>query len=701
LFKENPMKRGNWILKELKETHPIVLGFLFLTSLSISILGYLNHLVYPLHGAVNFVIALLIAIPLTAILLIIYTHLVRPIISKLNKNQRLKIILISLALTLALTFTISLTNRNLFFLYPEESITITIAKTENTGSGLSIARINNGIKDISFADLKSTGNFEIQPEGIFIPGGQDASISWSGIVKQKASIVINPTINSQSINVTWDREASKTIVIEGGEGVKTISHKFPPLADDGLILRIILFPILFAILFLLAAGFYGPIPYSSALILFWGFILFIYWPGIIGNVNLTDINNLFIGNIDNWHPVVYSIIAGIITKLFFSATGFLLFQIAAYGLVIGWGFSFLESEGANKKILWALTILIAILPSNLLSVISFTNDMLYSVALLALTILVIKIIFSNGIWLEKTRNIVIFAIAALISMTTRYNGIPAVGFALLCMLLFLPTQRINLLKASGLIVLSFFLINGPLFSILGVKRVTEGQLDNILLHHIGAHISAGTALSPEEFDYLNSLYPLEEWKNSYTCCTNLTVVNNPEFNDKVYQQNSALDRRIAFDLFVKSPLVDFSHTLCASDLVWNVPGSCPISRPNIERTNGIYYWTRSNSPEYTEQSLLPGLVIPLSKVINTVDADTLLYTLVWRPALYLYLAILSVVIFCFRNKSWKSLMILSPLMGQTLFLFAVNRVPNFRYQYCAVLIGAFLLSMIFLKRNKE
>jgi hypothetical protein len=154
--------------------------------------------------------------------------------------------------------------------------------------------------------------------------------------------------------------------------------------------------------------------------------------------------------IDNWHPVIFTLLLGSFTQLFSSMTSFLIFQIVCMGAVIGWGFSFLESKGADKRILWLLTVVIAILPSNFISLITLTDDIIYGIALLAITIVTLKIVFSNGAWLKETKNIIGFALLALLASTLRYNGIPAVGFTLVCLLIFFPWKTLTLV---GMIVI--------------------------------------------------------------------------------------------------------------------------------------------------------------------------------------------------------------------------------------------------------
>ena len=693
------MKWGNLQFEELKKSNPVLVLFFILISICISFLVYIDKLQFPLHGKHNFLVAAAIAILLSAIFIYFYNLVIKSFLSRLHKNQIIIIIFISLFLALLASSKISFDTKHFYFLSPEQKITINADISEKNHDGFSIIQIKNGFRDISYSELEVTGKYDILPDGIHFFSGQNVNINWKGIAGQKISFEFYSAQSDQIINFQWDNESIETIFLKGGSDKIIISHKYLPPINEELFIRVISFPIIFALLFLTISGFYGPFPYSSVIIIFWIFILLIFWPGIIGNVNLTEINKLFAGNIDDWHPVVYTIIIGVFTRLFSTPTSYLIFQIISLGLIIGWGFSFLESQGANKKVLWILTFLISILPSNFLSIISLTNDITYSIALLALTILILKIVFSEGIWLEKPKNLIAFAFISIVSLSTRYNGIPAVGFSLLCLVLFFPKHRKYLIRIIALIIFALLILNGPIFHLIGVQRVAEGQFDNILLHHISAHVNSGTYLENDQKEYLDSLYPLEDW--AYSCCSNTAMITKQGFDDKAFHANSSLNKKIALDLLVKSPIVDLKHILCASDIVWNIAGNCDISHPLINQTKGKYIWTRSDSSEYGENSKLPSLVAPLFRLLLAIDESNMFYILVWRPAIYLYLSILSVLIFFFRNKIKGSLIILCPIIGQSLFLFAFNRIQNFRYQYCAVLIGLFLTSLIFFSRKQN
>jgi hypothetical protein len=435
------------------------------------------------------------------------------------------------------------------------------------------------------------------------------------------------------------------------------------------------------------------------MLLIWLLTYLIYYPGIIGTVNITAVEELWQGHPSDWHPLVFTLLTAFSMKYLATASSILLIQIFSLAYIFHWIFTDLRKHGVLQLILIILAVFIAWVPTNSLSVITLTNDIPYSIALMALSYLAFKIVLSHGEWLTKTTNWLVLAFTASLAILFRYNGIPAVGFFFICLLVIYPKFWRKSGLALLLVIASWVLVSGPLSNALNVTHETEGQFDNILLHHISAHVINGTPLTADESAYLNKLLPLDQWE--YSCCTNTSMWMNPDFDRVTFHANSALDRQIALSLFSRDPALEAKHMLCASDIVWNIADGCEIQHPVLEFWRGEYFWTGSYIPNYQENSLLPDLVHPISAFISWMDASPVLSALLWRPAWYLYLAIICAVILCrrFRNARW--LLVISPIFGQSAFLLLFNRVQNFRYQYCAVLVGLLLLALAFYNPQKQ
>jgi hypothetical protein len=659
-------------------------------------MAYINYLQFPLFSKRNILFSSLIAIFFTLFILMIYKLWLESLINKLSKKKFLFLVILSVVASAVSAFTITFNVKPLYFLYPKHDLTIelTLKNLAETNDGVSLAYIRNDFRDISFSELDIIGKYEIRADHIYFPPGQSVQINWSGTAGKNLLVTFEPTKFDQIVEIHWDGLKEQIQLMNLQAESVTIQHDFYPPVNEELIIRLLIVPVLFSVFMLVFLGFSSPIPYTFAIFLFWLIILLIYWPGIIGNVNIVAVEEMLAGKLADWHPVIYTILIGTLIRVFSTVSVFLIFQIFALSLVFGWGFAYFEKLGVNRKTLWILTLITALLPANILSIITLTNDIAFSITLTAMTIMVMKIVFSKGLWLEKTGNWVAFVVVSLLSIFFRYNGIPAVGFTLLALLIFIPNQRKILLISTGLIVIIWGLVNGPIFNLIGVNRISEGHLDNILLHHISAQINAGTSLDPGEEKYLNSLYPIEKW--DYSCCTNKAMWNKPEFDKVKFHENSATNIKIAADLFLKAPLVEARHILCASDMVWNISGYCAIDHPSIMKNDGLYYWTGSYFPQYQEDSKLPFLVKPVSDFLAFFDNNAWLPKLIWQPAIFLYLSIIFTLIFYFKTRIGKIFLILAPIFGQTAFLFLFNRTQNFRYQYCTVLITLITLGLLFI-----
>jgi hypothetical protein len=564
--------------------------------------------------------------------------------------------------------------------------------------GVSFSHLKLAYRDVSFSELDLQGEYQINEDAIFFPAGQSAGFTWRGITGEEAAIFFQSTTYSLPVQITWDGQ-SQDVVLASGSEISKFSQSFPPLPYEHIFIKIMAFPVILLLLFILLTGLFSPHPYAYILIAVWLLIYLVFYPGIIGDVNILAVDELRQGHPTDWHPIIFTIFLSFCMRFFASASSMLMIQILALALLVGNAFSFLNRKGVSNKALIPITCMLALLPTNFLSIITLTNDIPYSIALMGLTFLAFRIALTKGAWLESKANLLLLTAVAAIAVLLRYNGIPAVGFFFLCFLVIYPGFWRRSLLSILMVVALWLFVSGPFSSMLNVTHDSTGHIDNILLHHISAHVANGTPMTEEETAYLDSLLPLDEWK--YSCCTNAAMWANDNFDRDAFHANSNLNRKLEISLFLQDPGLEISHMLCASDIVWNVAGGCEIKHPFVENIRGDYYWTRSYLPEYLEASFLPGLVKPLSNLLLWLDDNAIASAWLWHPAWYFYAAILCTGIFSLRMRSWRAALVLTPALGQTLFLLLFNRVQNFRYQYCIVLVGFLLIAIVFYSPNRE
>ena len=120
--------------------------------------------------------------------------------------------------------------------------------------------------------------------------------------------------------------------------------------------EIAVFPIILFVLFVLLTGLFSPHPYAYILILLWLFIYVIFYPGIIGDVNILAVDELRQGHPTDWHPIIFTLLLSFCIRVFASASSMLVIQILALALLVGSAFSFLNRKGVPNKTLIPITL---------------------------------------------------------------------------------------------------------------------------------------------------------------------------------------------------------------------------------------------------------------------------------------------------------------------------------------------------------
>jgi hypothetical protein len=681
--------------------HPFVLLISILTGICFGLLVYIYHFQLPLFSKSQIVICVVLAAAAAAGINFFLRKVTLPVFFSHSRSVRVVFSGLVLLLAILLGSILDYDIPHLYPLYPTHQIAVEMDLRDMPSEmkGVSFSHLQLAFRDVSYSELSFTGAYQIRKDDIFFPAGQVASITWQGITGEKAVLVFNPTAEPFTVKIRWDEQSEDLDLVQTGGSLPNRTYQYPVLPYEGRIVRLAAVPLIALLLFILINAIFSPTPYAGILLTIWLFIYLLYWPGIIGDVNVLAVDELLQGNPTDWHPIAFTLLVAFSTRFLASASSVLLMQMVSLALIFGNAFSFLYKKGVSRTILVVLTLLIALLPTNFMSIITLTNDIPYSIALLALTFLSFKIVISNGKWLDRPQNLFLLSLTASLAILFRYNGIPAVGFFFICLLVIYPRQWLKSLSSLVVVLLVWLAVNGPLSSMLNVTHETEGQFDNILLHHISAHVANGTPLTDDESGYLNELLPLEQWQ--YSCCSNTAMWANADFDRETFHANSAFNRQLELNLLQRNPSLELKHMLCASDIVWNLADGCEIKHPFVELIKGKYYWTRSYFPQYLESSFLPALVDPVSGLLNRMDASSLVSALLWRPAWYLYLAILCTILFCRRLKSARGFLVLAPALGQSLFLLVFNRVQNFRYQYCVVLVGLLLLALVFYQPDSK
>ena len=442
----------------------------------------------------------------------------------------------------------------------------------------------------------------------------------------------------------------------------------------------------------------------------WLFFLLVFFPGFVTDDAFYEIRQFISGQYNDWHPILYAILIGVITRIYFSPVAVVVFQILIVSISFAWGLGELSSMGVSRRILWTLAVVSSIAPFNIVLTLTLWKDVPYSVCLFILSVIFLKIINTKGEWLISPWHLIGLGVVLSGIGLFRTNGLPvAVGSSLILIVFFHKRWKKTII-AVGIFAGTLAIFLGPVYSLLNVKRVSEFNTV-IFLHHIAAHIQAGTPLNPEEADYIDQLTPRGNWL--YDCCAVMPTMVRifPDYSFQkldlpLLKQDILMPARVSLGLFLRNPGVDFHHMACTSQIVWNVDPGCPdLITEGLLPLQSVddpikSYRISGNEFGFVPASLLPTLIRYGNSYLQ-VNSRGIIHELLYSPALFLLVAIINACIYAFREKSWRVLLFLTPMLIQSFTLILINLSQSVRFQFAAYLVGILSIGLLFIPSKKK
>jgi hypothetical protein len=421
----------------------------------------------------------------------------------------------------------------------------------------------------------------------------------------------------------------------------------------------------------------------------------VYWlaffPGVMSYDSVNQWDQLSTFKITNLHPAFHTILEWLLTRIWYSPAIISLFQVIFASLVIGYGLlSIQKVSRLPGYLLIALGLLISVNP--LVGVIDVTlwKDVLYSFAILLLTIYLLNIISSEGKWITKPIHSILLGCTLAIIWLTRFNGFPVVVLCLLVTILgykkYLKQFACSTLTTAALILF----ILGPVYTWFKVNREIKFNYGIVLIHPVVAYVNSQTDLSyltNYEKQYLNNIYPLKaNWPYS---CYDATVFffENTNFYPVINDPLTML--KIITRLAIHDPKILLNHYLCLSSFVWQ-----PNQPKNVYlETILMDYYNLDQNPSWeiykaqvSQNSLLPQIRGAIKYIVSS-EWNLDVYRLLWRPAVYIYMFLLSLALLVHRTRHKKWLLLSVPLLAQSIGIMLTAQVQAVRYQYPVYLIA--------------
>ena len=434
----------------------------------------------------------------------------------------------------------------------------------------------------------------------------------------------------------------------------------------------------------------------SIIVIVFGACLLAFYPALMTSDSLDQINQAITNEYYDAHPVFHSYIMGNITKIFGSVSAVAVLQILVFAFIWTIACKVTRKENSNllNKIFQIMfTIIICLIPINFMYSISMWKDILYTYAILGIVICIYLGIKKN----YNYSYLEMFAIAVsnVFIMQTRHNGMP-IGA-----ILFIILIGLNLLKNKNIKRTAFFILISIITiacsyipqwtSHINENSSTASAFLNAKVYCMGALLnSENIHPTDEELQILNTILPVEEWKESYDPYTGVPIQFHEQYDKKALEEYKEEFKDIFSKYVEQETGIAWKHFLTTNSIAFSIKehGFTNIFDKNNnaikEMSNGIY----DTNPK---SQILNNIY---QKIIDVIGNNDFLYILLYRPATLLYLSVILVLYLMIKNKKFDYVLLVFPmLLNIGTYLFLIGS-PDLRYFYPNFVTCYFLILIV-------
>lgn len=277
---------------------------------------------------------------------------------------------------------------------------------------------------------------------------------------------------------------------------------------------------------------------SAIVFLGWGPYMVIYWPGFVFGDSLSSLSQAMGWTaLSNHHPVAYTIYLKCWLK-FASVLGLdstvgvglsSIFQSVLMSLGFGLLARWVVVRGGIRPVVGiAIALVFSMTPYIATYGIALWKDPLFSSAVVIFSICLADYVWSKGEIAQNRSWIALLLASSLVMVFFRNNGVYILlGVLALLVIFLIAKSRLRYAKGScrvvgcmAAVLLAFGIVTGPFCSFGGVVPSEASESVGIPLNQMARVVALDGDMSESDREYMNSIYPLEEYKSTYTpCCT--------------------------------------------------------------------------------------------------------------------------------------------------------------------------------------
>lgn len=313
---------------------------------------------------------------------------------------------------------------------------------------------------------------------------------------------------------------------------------------------------------------------TLSIMLTWVFGL---WPGSFSPDSIEQYTQSLTGEYNDWHPVLHTWLFFSVPMMFSDSPAvIIIFQLVWFALSCAYLYYVLYTSGCPKGFMLVSWIYIVANPNTAQIMLYPWKDSAFTILSLVTFSHLIRIYESDGKWLHKWYNIVVFSLFLFLTNGVRHNAILLIAPILLVLLIFIKNARNQVAAAAAVFIVATLILKLPIYSFADVgspkHRTTEIMgLPMTIISDV--YMEDREALSDEATEFLSSLASEENWEKYHSFGNfNSLKWSDGTIYDKIDEEGALSIIGYALDAAENSPEVAKKSFFQLTKMVWSFDG---------------------------------------------------------------------------------------------------------------------------------
>lgn len=430
---------------------------------------------------------------------------------------------------------------------------------------------------------------------------------------------------------------------------------------------------------------------SAALLIIWGVVFYIVYPGIFTNDSNIILKMVYglpfetpwfrYDMLNTHHPPFYVFLIWLVIQLGQSIglaeAGVIALVPLAHmlfmAIVCSWCTVKLFCITRSRTIL--VISLLFLLVNPLLAIYSVTvwKDVIFGCVLYMLLIRLLEFIDYPAYFVSGITQKVSFAFVLLACSLLRSNGIAVAFVACIALIVFSKLKRLPTLKPTIVVSVSTLvaavLVTSALFPALGLRSAHFSESISLPIQQVGRTIHDDGFITPWNMDTFDHILSLDDWESSYKPEIADPIKFNADFDDEYLESNKLAFIKAWVRTGFNNPELYFLAWADQTQAFWNIPSST------------MYFGGSGYILEGTETQTFRNSIAYVADEEFVISAGYAFIDLCWpftNAAFLAWLILFALLLSLYRRK-YDSIVFLLPLIALWLTYLVAVPANDFRY----------------------